>query len=218
MRKLAWLLLFALPALAQYSPSGQPSTSNSVGFQPLAKTSLVSASTTSANIALVPSAAVTGVAITGTAGQFSCTCSYLSVGMSMTITGTYGGTGSISGYASPSTYLVSAVGSGTFQLSQGGVPIATTAGTPTGLTYTATANVSQQQIQIYNSTAGIAYVLGCATSSCVASVGSTGTSTADYPVPPGIEIVMTVPAGTTYMAVVLSTGSGIITFTPGIGL
>lgn len=220
MRKILLALLFAaLPALAQYSPSGSPSNSNGVGFQPLAKTSSLSASGTSANIALAPSAAVSGVAITGTAGQFSCTCSYLSVGMTMTISGTYGGTGSIVGYANPTPYRVTAVGTGTFQLGQlDGRSITTTAGTPTGLTYTATANVSQQQVQVYNSTAGIAFVLFCPTSTCTASVGSAGTSTSDYPVAPGSVIVMTVPSGTTYAAAVLSANTGAVYFTPGVGL
>lgn len=222
MRKvLLALLLAALPALAQspYGPSGNPSANNAVGFQELAKTSWLAASTSSANIALAPSAAVSGVAITGTAGQFSCTCSYLSVGMGMTISGTFGGSGSIAGYANPTTYVVSAVGSGTFTLSApGGVRLVTTAGTPTGLTYTATATVSQQQIQVFNTTTGIAYVFFCATSSCTASAGSAGTSTSDYPVAPGSVIVKTVPSNTTYVAVVLSASSGAVLVTPGIGL
>lgn len=221
MRKflVALLLLTALPVFAQYEPSGNASSNSGAGFQPLAKTSYLAASTSTANIALAPSAAVSGVAITGTAGQFSCTCSYLSVGMTMTISGTYGGTGSIVGYASPTTYLVSAVGSGTFTLSTaGGAAIATTAGTPTGLTYTATAKVTQQQVQVYNSTTGVAFVIFCATSTCTASAGSSNTSTSDYPIAPGAVIVMSVPVGTTYAAAVLSTSSGAIYFTPGIGL
>lgn len=83
-----------------------------------------------------------GVAITGTAGQFSCTASSqaLVVDQTVTIAGTYGGTGSITGYANPTTYLISATnGSTTFTLKTlAGVAIVTTAGTPTGLTYTVT--------------------------------------------------------------------------------
>jgi hypothetical protein len=83
---------------------------------------------------------LSGVAITGTAGQFSCTASTytLVVGQSVTISGTYGGTGSISGYTSPTKYYIVATnGSTTFTLSTtvGGAGVTTTAGTPTGLTY-----------------------------------------------------------------------------------
>ena len=82
------------------------------------------------------------VVITGTAGQFSCTARTtdgLFVGQKLTITGTYGGTGSITGYSSPKTYRISATnGTTTFTLVDDatGAAIVTTAGTPTGLTYT----------------------------------------------------------------------------------
>jgi hypothetical protein len=59
--------------------------------------------------------------------------------MQVTIAGTAGGTGSITGYSNPTTYAISATnGSTTFTLQTlvGGA-IVTTAGTPTGLTYTA---------------------------------------------------------------------------------
>ena len=83
-----------------------------------------------------------GVAITGTAGQFSTTSpTLLEVGLTVTISGTAGGTGSITGYSNPTTYhIISTNGSTTFTLSAtaGGAAIATTAGTPTGLTYTLT--------------------------------------------------------------------------------
>ena len=84
---------------------------------------------------------LSGVVITGAAGQFSCiySSSVLSVGMAVTILGTYGGTGSITGYTSPTTYYIIATnGTSTFTLSAtlGGSAITTTAGTPTGLTYT----------------------------------------------------------------------------------
>jgi len=83
---------------------------------------------------------LTGVAITGTAGQFSCTAApfTLAIGQSLTISGTFGGTGSITGYTNPTTYYIIATnGSTTFTLSatSGGTAITTTAGTPTGLTY-----------------------------------------------------------------------------------
>lgn len=83
---------------------------------------------------------LSGVAITGTAGQFSCTAASqtLVVGQTITISGTFGGTGSISGYTNPTTYYIVATnGTTTFTLSttSGGAGVTTTAGTPTGLTY-----------------------------------------------------------------------------------
>jgi hypothetical protein len=138
MRKLFCVLavMLALPAGAQYGPSGQPTGLSTVGFQELAKTAALGASTSSANIAILH----------------------------------------VSG-------------------------------------------VTQVQIQVYNqSTTATAFVIFCATSSCVASAGSPGTSTSDYPIAPGSVIVKTVPVGTTYAAAVLSTGSGTVYFTPGIGL
>ena len=58
------------------------------------------------------------------------------VGEQLTISGTLGGTGSITGYSSPTTYLILATnGSTTFTLGTlSGAAIVTTAGTPTGLT------------------------------------------------------------------------------------
>jgi len=79
------------------------------------------------------------VQITGIAGQFSCTATTLFTGEKITITGSYGGGGSISGYTTGTQYFIVATnGSTTFTLSStfGGAGITTTAGTPTGLTYT----------------------------------------------------------------------------------
>jgi hypothetical protein len=94
-----------------------------------------------------PAATFASVSITGTAGQFSCACSGLAVGEIITISGTYGGTGSITGYTNPTSYYVSAV-TGTYPnitaftlktlytLTSAPAAIVTTAGTPTGLTFT----------------------------------------------------------------------------------
>jgi hypothetical protein len=86
------------------------------------------------------SGTLTGVTIADTAGNFTCNANpTLVVGQTLTIAGTYGGTGSITGYSNPTTYYIIATnGSSTFQLSatSGGSAIVTTAGTPTGLTYT----------------------------------------------------------------------------------
>ena len=83
---------------------------------------------------------LSGVVIAGTAGEFTCTASSttLYVGMAVTISGTLGGTGSITGYTNPTTYLISVTnGSTSFTLTTSlGAAIVTTAGTPTGLTYT----------------------------------------------------------------------------------
>jgi hypothetical protein len=79
-----------------------------------------------------------GVAITGTGGQISYTSqSGLVSGQRMTISGTLGGTGSITGYSNPTTYILTAVTATTATLTTtAGAAVVTTAGTPTGLTYT----------------------------------------------------------------------------------
>ena len=90
------------------------------------------------SVPVTSSTALASVAITGTAGQFSCTAATLQIGMALKISGTFGGTGSITGYTDPKIYYVIATnGSTTFTLSAtaGGTAITTTAGTPTGLTY-----------------------------------------------------------------------------------
>jgi hypothetical protein len=85
--------------------------------------------------------ALAGVAISGTAGEFTCTGTTLAVNDRILITGTLGGTGTITGYTTGTIYTVSAV-TGTspnvtgFTLTtEAGVAIVTTTGTPTGLTY-----------------------------------------------------------------------------------
>jgi hypothetical protein len=79
---------------------------------------------------------LTSFALTGTAGQFSCAAATLAIGMMVQISGPFGGTGSITGYSDPTNYIISATnGSTTGTLQQVfGVPIVTTAGTPSGLT------------------------------------------------------------------------------------
>ncbi len=75
--------------------------------------------------------------ITGTGGQISFAATTISVGQYVTIAGTFGGTGSISGYSNATTYLVSATnGTTTATLQTAGAgALTTTAGTPSGLTY-----------------------------------------------------------------------------------
>jgi hypothetical protein len=86
--------------------------------------------------------ALAGVAISGTGGEFTCTATTLAAGDRIRITGTLGGTGTITGYTTGTIYTVSAVtGSspsvtGFTLTTDAGSAIVTTAGTPTGLTYT----------------------------------------------------------------------------------
>ena len=100
-----------------------------------------------ANAFEVKAAATSGtlvatVATSGTAGQFTCGASTLAVGDRVKITGTLGGTGTITGYATGNTYKVSAVtGSspsvtGFTLTTEAAGAIVTTAGTLVGLTYT----------------------------------------------------------------------------------
>jgi len=79
-----------------------------------------------------------GVAITGTGGQISFTSqSGLVSGQRLTISGTLGGTGTITGYTNPTTYILTAVTTTSATLTTtAGAAVVTTAGTPTGLTYT----------------------------------------------------------------------------------
>lgn len=91
---------------------------------------------------------LTGVQITGIGGQISFTSRTTHVGDFLTITGTIGGTGSISGYTTGTAYQVLATnGSTTATLGTvGGSAITTTTGTPTGLQY-AYGNVTQPNPQ-----------------------------------------------------------------------
>jgi hypothetical protein len=86
--------------------------------------------------------ALSGVTINGTggAGSFAFTSGQtLAVGQQVQVSGTNTGTGSITGYQSPSTYLVTTGGAGTFTLKnlQNGaiVTSAVSGGTLTGLTF-----------------------------------------------------------------------------------
>lgn len=102
---------------------------------------------TTATIATIAgTSTLTTVTITGTAGEiaFDDTGTAMLQGTSVTISGTYGGTGSITGYTDPTTYFVKTATTTTATLvstyaaaiAGTGGAIVTTAGTPTGLTYT----------------------------------------------------------------------------------
>ncbi|CAB5221587.1 hypothetical protein UFOVP240_204 [uncultured Caudovirales phage] len=98
-----------------------------------------------------------GVTITGTAGQFSCTSTTLSVGQTVTITGTLGGTGTITGYTTGTVYKISATnGTTTFTLINATTDAAlvTTAGTPTGLTYSSSPGGNSFSILDKDTTSG----------------------------------------------------------------
>lgn len=79
--------------------------------------------------------------VASTGGQFTCTAeSRIDVGQTVTISGTLGGSATISGYTNPKTYYIIATnGTTTFTLSatESGPAISTTAGTTDGLTFTA---------------------------------------------------------------------------------
>jgi len=116
-----------------YTISGAPTIESdlTVSFKLVAITgeSLVTSPTTTT---------LSTVVITGTGGQFSCASTQLKVGQTVVISGTLGGTGSITGYSNPTTYVIAVTNATTtFTLvTTSGTAIVTTAGTPTGLTYT----------------------------------------------------------------------------------
>lgn len=92
---------------------------------------------------LAAGSTLTTLEITGTAGEFTCDDATLAAGDFVEISGTLGGTGSITGYSDPTVYKVSAVTgssptvSGFTLTEEDGTALVTTTGTPTGLTYTA---------------------------------------------------------------------------------
>jgi hypothetical protein len=78
------------------------------------------------------------VVIAGTGGQITfASQAGLVTGQRLTISGTLGGTGTITGYTNPTTYALTAVTATSATLTTtAGAAVVTTAGTPTGLTYT----------------------------------------------------------------------------------
>jgi hypothetical protein len=148
---------------------------------------------------------LSSVTITGTAGQFSftSTATPLFVGQSIIISGTYGGAGSITGYSSPGPqtyYIIATDGRTTATLSStfGGSAITTTAGTPTGLTYTVPAPV----LSGYSGTANTYYI--------TATNGNNAFTLANTVGGPAVTTVAGVQTGlsfTTYPAVVAFTSN-----------
>ena len=83
-------------------------------------------------------ATLSSVVIANTSGGITFTSqSGLVTGQRLTISGTLGGTGTITGYTDPTTYVLTAVTATSATLTTtAGAAVVTTAGTPTGLTYT----------------------------------------------------------------------------------
>ena len=131
---------YAAPAVNILSPTGSGATARAVLDSTGHISSIVVITAGSGYSTGIGTLAAT-VATSGTAGQFTCGASTLSVGDRLTITGTLGGTGTITGYTTGTIYKVSAVtGSvgavtGFTLTTQSGAAIVTTAGTLTGLTY-----------------------------------------------------------------------------------
>jgi len=156
---------------------------------------------------------LTGVTITGTAGQFACSASGVTftVNQQLTISGTYGGTGSISGYTNPTTYFIIATnGSTTFTLSTtyGGTAITTTAGTPTGLTYTAAPSLSK--VGLFTAVGTTNGTTTFTLSAANVRVGA-GQSISGTGIPAGTTVVSV--TGTAVVVSAAATGSATITAT-----
>ena len=164
--------------------------------------------------AVLSAPTLAGVAISGTGGQFTCTAATLVVGSTINITGTLGGTGTITSYATGTTYKVSAItGSGSsvtgFTLTTtADVAIVTTAGTPTGLTYSVTSNQSVASVTVdtggtgYKGTVTATFSAGNATAGSVTVASSSITAAtittpgSGYSTAPTITVAAP-PSGTT---------------------
>lgn len=156
--------------------------------------------------------ALTGVVIAGTAGQFTCTAGTIAVGQRLRISGTFGGTGSITGYSDPTFYRVSATnGTTSFTLiSEAGAALTTTAGTPTGLTYNLLAG-SGRMLAINSTTTGtkmwIQLLTGVAPSASLLITGSTSGATSSNS---GTPTEYAVPGKGSLPFIGTSTGSTLI--------
>jgi len=134
--------LVAGDAVAYNNGGGASATGLTSGTTYYVATASLAANTFEVKAANTSGTLAATVATSGTGGQFTCGNSTLAAGDRVTITGTLGGTGTITGYTTGKTYKVSAV-TGTspsvtgFTLTlEDGTAIVTTAGTLTGLTYT----------------------------------------------------------------------------------
>jgi hypothetical protein len=92
----------------------------------------------SVTTATAAAATLASVAVTGTGGQISYTSQAgLATGQRVVVSGTLSGTATITGYTTPTTYILTAVTATTATLTTtAGAAVVTTAGTTTGLTFT----------------------------------------------------------------------------------
>ena len=127
-----------------YTTGTVNATSYTVGSNFIANSTAttIAANTLTLGTSTISNTLTATVATANTTGGFSCGNSTLAAGHRVTISGTLAGTGTITGYTSPTTYKVSAV-TGTspnvtgFTLTtEAGGALTTSAGTLTGLTYT----------------------------------------------------------------------------------
>ena len=81
-------------------------------------------------------------------------------------------------------------------------------------------SVPSNQVQVFNNTAGVAYVGFGNAANVGAFVGAANTSTSDLPVGPGEVVIFTLPVPVARASCVLAAGSvaGQVLFTPGIGV
>jgi hypothetical protein len=129
----------------------------------------------SVTTATAAASTLAGVAITGTGGQISFTSQAgLVTGQRLTISGTLGGTGSITGYTNPTTYILTAVTTTSATLTTtAGAAVVTTAGTPTGLTYTlgvAPVTVTVTGLDVYGQAMSEAITSSAAVSTAVSGL------------------------------------------------
>jgi hypothetical protein len=122
--------------------------------------------------ATAAAATLSGVVIAGTGGQITFTSQAgLVTGQRLTISGTLGGTGTITGYTDPTTYVLTAVTATSATLTTtAGAAVVTTAGTPTGLTYTlgvAPVTVTVSGVDVYGQTMSEAITSSAAVSTAV---------------------------------------------------
>jgi hypothetical protein len=135
---------------------------------------------------------LSSVVITGTAGQFSCTANTLTVGMAIQISGTFGGSGSIVGYTSPTNYYIIATNATTtFTLSAtlGGSAVTTTVGIPFGVTYAKTVgglNLNNEfRMTVLNANS---YTITAPTAATSTVTGGGATVVASYQIEGGSDI------------------------------
>jgi len=167
---------------------------------------------TGANIPLATSAATGSVTAVDATGTFTCASTAIVTGQPVVVTGTRGGTSTWTGYTTLNVYyILSATNAAatSFQLSAlpGGVPVTTTAGTVTGLTFTKSAVAVSGTIVIVKTLNDHGLRIG----NSVYMTGTTGVT--GGPVN-GTWIVATTPTNDTFTYTTNATATGAITSTP----